>query len=340
MNINDVIGNQVSRSTQQWAPAPMAESEGMTRNGAFIAKQYNSTDGLYWGSPGTAAALEPGFYEPLYTPQLGPALRKMAISTDDLIRLPDPTCDMLLKEFVDFWGGAERIKARGLNVKRGLLLWGPPGSGKTSALQLMAHHMTKEMGGIVVMANDPHVTAAALALIRSIEPARPIITLFEDLDAMVSRYGEPGILALLDGELQISGVVNVATTNYPEYLDPRFVDRPGRFDRIAFVGMPEAAARRAYFEAKAPDVAEERRERWIDASDGWSLAHLRELVVAHLALGEPDDEVIARMNEMRADRPKSDDVPGREFGFRQGDARELRALARRAGVMIGGVGRG
>lgn len=310
------------------APTAQVErSQDKRDDSSFVAKTYNATNGFYWGSPGTADHLEAGFYEPRRMGDGSPILRKMAMSTDDLLRLPDPTCDMLLKEFVDFWGAADKIAARGLSMKRGLLLYGPPGSGKTSALQIMSHHMTKAMNGVVVMANDPHTTAACLALIRSVEPARPIITLFEDLDAMVNMHGEPGLLALLDGELQISGVVNVATTNHPELLDTRFVDRPGRFDRITFVGMPEAPARRAYFQAKAPELPEEQIERWTDASDGWSMAHLRELVVAHLALHEPESEVIARLNEMREDRPKSDRHPGLDFGF--GGGRDARSVQRK-----------
>lgn len=306
------------------------------RSAAFVPKRYAHADGVYWGSPETADALLPGFYETGSAPGIGPYLRRMAMKTDSLLRLPDPICDMLLNEFVKFWNCSPEMTRRGLSVKRGLMLYGPPGSGKTSAVQLMSHHMIEEMGGIVIMVDHPHTTAGAIHLMRKLEADRPLILLYEDIDAMVDRHGEAGLLALLDGELQVGNVVNVATTNYPERLDPRFTDRPGRFDRITLVGMPEAAARRAYFAAKAPDVAEPRREQWVIASDGWSIAHLRELVVAHLVLGEDDKEVIDRLTGMRESLPKSGDATRSAFGF-GGAEREMRRNTAR-GQILGGRG--
>lgn len=309
------------------SPVPMSGSsvqvagESSPRSG-FVPKRYAHSDGIYWGSPETCDALAPGFYTPTEV-RGAPAFARINTTTDNLLRLPDPTCDMLLNEFVLFWTRAHDMAKRGLTAKRGLLLYGPPGSGKTSAVQLMSHHMIREMGGVVVFVTHPGGTALSLQLLRQLEPDRPVILLYEDIDAMVQRFGEAELLALLDGELQVGNVVNVATTNYPEHLDRRFTDRPGRFDRVTLVGMPQPDARAAYFAAKAPDVPEPRRDQWVIASDGWSIAHLRELVVAHLILGESDDAVIARLTGMREQLPSSND--SREFsaGFHHNTGRQL-----------------
>ena len=276
--------------------------------------KYAASNGAYWGSPGTADALEPGFYTVQHCHQRGPVLTKVSSITDDLLRLPDPVCDMLLAEFVTFWQSAAKLVARGFLAKRGLLLWGPPGSGKTSALNLMAAHMIRELRGIVVMAQEPNLTVAGLRLVRSIEPDRPIILIYEDFDSLVERFGEAGYLAMLDGEAQISGVVNVATTNYPERLDKRFVDRPGRFDRITECPMPSDEARRAYLAAKAPEIDELRREKWVRATDGLSLGHLRELIVAHIGLGEDESAVLDRLTDMHEVKPGSSALRGK-VGF-------------------------
>lgn len=95
--------------------------------------------------------------------------------------------------------------------------------------------------------------------------------------------------------------------------------------------MPLPAARRAYFEAKAADVPEPRRERWVIASEGWSIAHLRELVVAHLILQEDDEAVIERLNGMREQLPKSDDARTSSFGFHNEARLESARLGRAAG---------
>lgn len=322
-SIHDIAGTQLNGARGWSHGVPMAE-EGMGSVGrlvASISKGYATLNGTYWGTPGSASSLERGFYMINMSPN-GPTFSKKDVRLDDLLRLPDPVCDMLLQEFVGFWGKAEAIAERGLNVKRGLLLWGPPGSGKTSALQIMAHHMVAEMDGVVFLVQNPRVCAEGLQVFRAIEPTRPVICLYEDIDAIINYHGEADLLALLDGELQINGVVNVATTNYPERLDRRFIDRPGRFDRITFVDMPGAPARAAYFEAKAPDVSAERRDAWVRASEGWSMAHLREMIVAVLALEEPEENVIARMNEMRESKPNSDQAGRGDVGF--GFSRERR----------------
>lgn len=271
---------------------------------------------FYFGCEAAEPAILPGFYHAGMS-QRGPYLQRMSMSTDDLLRLPDPVCDMLMREFTEFWKSQHKFAGLGLAIKRGLLLWGPPGSGKTSAVQQMAAHMIRELQGIVVMVGNPSETAEALALFRRIEPNRPLICIYEDLDALVERYGEPELLAMLDGERQISGVVNVATTNYPERLDKRFVDRPGRFDRLTFVDMPHKEARAAYFAAKAVDVDEVTRARWVEATEGWSIAHLRELIVATQALGDTEADTLTRLLAMRevfadSGRPPEEDAFGRQ----------------------------
>src|SRR5581483_10359657 len=154
-------------------------------------------------------------------------------------------------------------------------------------------------------------------VLRRIEPARPMISIMEDLDALVQRHGDHGFLALLDGETQISNVVHVATTNYPEYLDRRFVDRPSRFDTIMLVDMPAAEARRVYFKAKEPALDDVTLARWVKRSEGYSIAHLREVIVAARCFEQPEDEVFQRLDEMRSEAIASDGRGGmrRQVGF-------------------------
>lgn len=264
----------------------------------------------------TIHELPPAFYQCAVDNYGKPYMRQMDISIDDLIDLQDATAKMLAREFVDFWERAELFRAAGFSQKRGILLYGPPGSGKTSAIMSMAHHMIERLKGVVIVADRPEVMVECLAHFRMNEPERPAIILYEDMDTLVQRFGEAGYLSLLDGEHQVNHVVNVATTNYPECLDRRFVDRPGRFDRVEYVGMPCAEVRRRYLEAKAPDVAPDIIERWVAASEDWSLAHLRELVAAAVLLGEDEDDVIARLQDMREETLSSDREPGQvKVGF-------------------------
>lgn len=89
----------------------------------------------------------------------------------------------------------------------------------------------------------------------------------------------------------------------------RIVNRPSRFDERIFVGMPGLAARLTYLRSattngsalKPNDLA-----RWGKDTDGFSIAHLRELVAAVLCLDQPYEDVLKRLKSM-AERPKETD---------------------------------
>lgn len=207
-------------------------------------------------------------------------------------------------------------------------------SGKTSAIWQMTQELVKTHNGIVIFVENPSLASACISVVRRVEPERPMITVMEDLDALVQQNGDHGYLALLDGELQISNVCHVATTNYPEYLDRRFVDRPSRFDTIMEVGMPSSAARRVYFQAKEPSLDDVTLRRWVDRTADYSVAHLREVIIAVKCFGQSEDSVFKRLDEMRGDVLSSDGRGGlkRRAGFTLG---MIADAARGAGLGVG-----
>jgi hypothetical protein len=244
----------------------------------------------------------------------GPYIEKMPIEIDSLLTLPDGAVETLLAEFKKFWTLRDNFSARGFTFKRGLLMWGPPGSGKTSAIWQMTQELVRLHRGVVLFVEDPQLATICIGLLRRIEPERPMITIMEDLDALVHQHGDHGFLALLDGETQISNVVHVATTNYPEYLDKRFVDRPSRFDTIMRVGMPSAPARRVYFKAKEPSLDDVTLERWVKRTDDYSIAHLREVIIATKCFDQDEDAVFGRLDGMRQQKIESDGNGGQRGG--------------------------
>lgn len=269
----------------------------------------------FYGVGETHAALEAGLYRCESLEMIGPALVKQRIETDNLLELPDDAGASILAEFAKFWEIGDRFRERCFLHKRGFLLWGPPGSGKTSTLQLMIKRMIGEMGGLVLLLDHPRLSAACLQMARKIEPKRPVIAIMEDLDAVVSKFGENEYLALLDGEAQVDNIVFLATTNYPERLDPRFVDRPSRFDTVRLIDMPSAAARRLYLITKEPGLEPAELDAWVARSDGFSIAHLKELIIAVKCFGQPLDEVVERLEAMHERRPRSEDASRMGAGF-------------------------
>jgi hypothetical protein len=231
----------------------------------------------------------------------GPYVELRTILCDDLIELPDHATGRVLAGMETFWASADRYRALGLIHKRGVLLWGPQGSGKTVTVQLLMKRLIARNGIVLLFAN-PQIMLAALATVRRVEPTRPLIVVMEDIDEMIGSYGEHEILSLLDGDKQIDNVVQIATTNHPERLGARILNRPSRFDERIFVGMPSGESRLTYLRnaVKRSGAQLESAEllRWRDDTDGLSIAHLRELIAGVLCLNEPYESVLARLRAL------------------------------------------
>ena len=123
------------------------------------------------------------------------------------------------------------------------------------------------------------------------------------------------MLSLLDGESQVDHVLNVATTNYPEQLDRRFVARPRRFDRVVRIDAADKLTRRSYLAAKLPGADAAELERWVRATEGLSLAALAEAVISVRCLGHELEETLALLHRMGTGR-----VSSREFAAGAGFA--------------------
>ncbi len=254
-------------------------------------------NGTYRPAGPTVSTIPAGVYKFGYNDS-GVYLERARVITDDLFVLPDSANDRVLEGMRKFWKSRERYIKHGLIYKRGVLLWGPAGAGKTATLQLMMKQLV-DADGAVVISDDPGLTVVGLQAMRRIEPTRNLIVILEDVDETIKKHGEHTLLALLDGENQIDNCVMVATTNYPGLLGARIVNRPSRFDERIFVDMPTPAAREVYLRKVAPGLDDIRLLQWVQDTDKMSVAHLRELAAAVLCLEQDYDEVISRLRAMR-----------------------------------------
>lgn len=224
------------------------------------------------------------------------------ICSDELMTVKDSAIDYILKEVEGFLGARKYYQHYRLSFRRGYMLHGPAGGGKSSIINLIAR-MVIIQNGIVFICDNPRVLAEALRQIREIEPDRLIVCIFEDIEVLITDY-EEHILELLDGEAAVNNVLNLATTNYPEKLDKRLIARPRRFDQVIQVDLPSDSMRQSYFTHKlllSPDEAAD----WAAQTHGFSFAAMTELVARVKCLGQSFQQAIEQIHSVLYEKKSS-----------------------------------
>lgn len=272
--------------------------------------QWQEIDGLGYTAMGEGVGvLPPGIYD-LGVIQQQTVFVPIRARTDELIRFPETASLQVVEEIEKFWEREQLFIDHGLPYKRGMLLWGPPGSGKSCTLQLLARDVV-ERNGHVLLFGGVDLFVSAYRQLRAIQPTTPLVVFMEDLDTLLEQNNESKILNLLDGAEELYRVVFIATTNYPQKLGQRIVNRPSRFDKRIKIRNPNAESRRIYLKALMMDGDEAQIdvERAVKDTDNMSLAHVKELFVATCLLGADYTKSLKAMKSM-TEKPSStmDDI--------------------------------
>jgi transitional endoplasmic reticulum ATPase len=150
----------------------------------------------------------------------------------------------------------------GIKPPKGILLYGPPGCGKT----LLARAIATESEANFISIKGPEIFSkwvgeserAIREIFRKARMAAPAVIFFDEIDALVpprgARFGDSGVservisqlLTELDGIETLENVVVLAATNRPDMVDPAVL-RPGRFDRLIYVPPPDEKTRLQIF---------------------------------------------------------------------------------------------
>lgn len=156
----------------------------------------------------------------------------------------------------------EMFEAVNTTPPKGILLFGPPGTGKT----MLAKAVASESEANFISIKGPELLSkyvgesekAVRDTFRKAKQAAPTVIFFDEIDAMAPERGSSidvnvtervvsQILTEIDGVEELKDVVVIAATNRPDIIDPALL-RPGRFDRLIYVKPPDKEGRRKIFE--------------------------------------------------------------------------------------------
>ena len=171
--------------------------------------------------------------------------------------------------------------------KRGMLLYGPPGNGKTHFIKALLKQVARPC--LYVKSVEGSYRGDHEALRRIFARARraaPCVLVLEDLETILKDDNRSFFLNELDGFSDNSGILTLATTNYPERIDPAIIDRPSRFDRKYFFDSPREPERRTYLAhwssllEPALQLDEAALTSIAGLTGGFSFAYLKELTLS------------------------------------------------------------
>lgn len=234
--------------------------------------------------------------------QLPQIRREDVILQEDVLR-------RIERHTVDFSNQARRLLAAGRHLKRGILLHGPPGTGKTFSAMYLASRMPERTVFLLTGA-EMGMIQQAVAMARVLQPATLIL---EDVDLIGTKrerqvVGANAVLFELlnqmDGLADDADLLFILTTNRPDVLEPALASRPGRIDQAIEVPPPDADCRRRLIDlyGKGLHLEVEHLDELVQRMEGVSAAFIRELLrkaAVHSSL-ESDGEIVVRDRHLSA----------------------------------------
>ncbi len=242
---------EISKLTANYSPAEIAS---VVNEAALICQRPGgpgkvTTDGLQQALTRLSVGLE----RTMVQTGLSMATVDAKVRLEDVVGIDEVKQDV--QEIVEFLKRGDELRKIGAVIPKGLLLIGPPGVGKTMLAKAMANEANVPFYGIAASYLKGTYSGEAVGHIRALysqarkSPAS--IVFIDEIDAISGTMTEMGnnrtdalnqLLVELDG-FSASTVITIGATNNEGTLDPAF-SRSGRFDRKAYIGLPDAPGRK------------------------------------------------------------------------------------------------
>jgi hypothetical protein len=207
-------------------------------------------------------------------------------TTRDDVVLPEQTLRRVERHTLDVVAHREALRAAGQHLKRGLLLFGPPGTGKTHTTRYLVQQLTASTV-LMLSGESLHAVGPITTMARDLQPS---VVVLEDVDLVAEDRGYgPGpspvlftLLDAMDGAAADADLLFLLTTNRADLLEPALAARPGRVDVAVEIGLPDADGRRrllaVYTRGLELDLTEADIDEVVERTEGVTASFVKELV--------------------------------------------------------------
>lgn len=211
-------------------------------------------------------------------------LERADMQASDLV-LPDGVLERIESHILAPTEHRDQLLQSGRHMARGLLLWGPPGTGKTHTVRYLTGRL-RDATIIILSGGSLGMIAGFGSLARRLTPS---VVVLEDVDLVAQErdYGPYGggpllfeLMNQMSGLADDADVAFVLTTNRPDVLEPALAARPGRVDLAVELPLPDAAARRRLIElySRGLDLAVDDMDAVVRRTDGVTASFIKELL--------------------------------------------------------------